>query len=46
MQGIVSRGVLKPQGATIIDGWLSKLQEGGGTLTEEQVAAIERNEEA
>lgn len=46
MQGIVSRGQLKPQGATIIDGWLSKLQEGGGTLTEEQVSAIERNEEA
>ncbi len=46
MQGIVSRKQLKPEGATIIDGWLSKLQEGGGTLTREQVAAIQRNEEA
>jgi len=37
---------LKPEGAAVIDGWLARLDEGGGTLTGEEVAAIERNEEA
>ena len=44
LQGIVSRGILKPQGSFIVNGWVQKAVKQGKTLTPADITAIERGE--